>query len=93
MILFERTQTIPADRLTILMRQALSFQIENSVQNANKTGNASLQLKPKITSLLKDYEMVTVPTKCKRQFKGHKDNVKCVAFVGDNHDFIASGSR
>ncbi|KAI0563762.1 Translation initiation factor SUI1 [Gracilaria domingensis] len=75
---------IPPARLVHLLQQALAFQIASS-RHAPK-------LPPRIGTLLEDYESVVIPNKLQRAFVGHSGNVKCVTFVGEEGDTIASGS-
>lgn len=42
---------------------------------------------------MEDYRCSLLPNSLKNNFIGHKDNVKCVTFVGEQGSFIASGSR
>lgn len=42
---------------------------------------------------MEDYRCSLLPNSLKNNFIGHKDNVKCVSFVGEQGSFIASGSR
>eukprot|EP00178_Gracilaria_changii_P010664 TRINITY_DN309_c0_g1_i1.p1 TRINITY_DN309_c0_g1~~TRINITY_DN309_c0_g1_i1.p1 ORF type:complete len:600 (+),score=94.93 TRINITY_DN309_c0_g1_i1:58-1800(+) len=75
---------IPPTRLVHLLQQALAFQIGSS-RHAPK-------FPPRIGTLLEDYESVVVPNRLQRAFVGHTENVKCVTFVGEEGDTIASGS-
>lgn len=49
---------------------------------------------PRVTTLLQDYTSTVVPNKCSQIFRGHRSNVKCVAWVGgaENSEWIVSGS-
>ncbi len=42
--------------------------------------------------LLHDFSALVVPNCVKNEFKGHKSNVKCANFVGENGYRIISGS-
>ncbi|CAN8062671.1 unnamed protein product [Agarophyton chilense] len=75
---------IPPTRLVHLLQQALAFQIGSS-RHAPK-------LPPRIGTLLEDYESVVIPNKLQRAFVGHTANVKCLTFVGEEGDAVASGS-
>lgn len=44
-------------------------------------------------SLLEDYHFLMFPNSLLSKFIGHKDNVKCVDFVGIQGNYIVSGSR
>ncbi|PVU86082.1 hypothetical protein BB560_006816, partial [Smittium megazygosporum] len=75
---------IPKNRLLELFYQAVAYQIETNRYQSGKNRT--------ITTLLKDYEPIVIPNTLKNTFWGHTDNVKCVAFVGENGDYVASGS-
>ena len=51
-----------------------------------------LQLTFGISSLLSDYACYVLPNAPKTLLGGHKGNVKCVEFVGEEGNLIASGS-
>ncbi|PVU87218.1 hypothetical protein BB561_006430 [Smittium simulii] len=75
---------VPKKRLTQLLYQAVAYQIESNKYHTSEN--------PTITTLLQDYQPVVIPNKIKLDFLGHKSNVKCLAFVGTNGDYVASGS-
>eukprot|EP00899_Mesostigma_viride_P000063 jgi/Mesvir1/10057/Mv12126-RA.1 len=72
------------DRLIHLLRQAVLYQIEHSRYHP--------KLLPKVTTLLEDYQCFVLPNALKMTLAGHRGNVKCVDFVGDQGTYIASGS-
>eukprot|EP01027_Heterolobosea_sp_BB2_P009061 GEZU01013406.1.p1 GENE.GEZU01013406.1~~GEZU01013406.1.p1 ORF type:complete len:568 (+),score=81.26 GEZU01013406.1:190-1893(+) len=75
---------VPPNRLLKLLEQAVTHQVEETKYHP-KTA-------PEIKTLLTDYSCYVVPNALHKTFKGHKENVKCVTFVGDSGNFIASGS-
>lgn len=44
-------------------------------------------------SLLEDYAPFVLPNACTHVLRGHRDNIKCVEFVGSDGALLASGSR
>jgi hypothetical protein len=46
-----------------------------------------------LRSLLQDYTSFVIPNSDGLIFQGHLDPVKCLSFVGDEGQFIVSGSR
>ena len=75
---------VPPNRLLHLLRQAVAYQVEFSRYHP--------KIAPKITSLLEDYKATVIPNAEKHVFRGHTANVKCVEFVGEDGELIASGS-
>jgi hypothetical protein len=43
--------------------------------------------------VFQDYTCYVVPNKVQNTFLGHKANVKCLNFVGEQGSMIATGSR
>ncbi|KAI8804757.1 WD40-repeat-containing domain protein [Cladochytrium replicatum] len=76
--------SIPPNRLLNLLRQAVAYQIEGSLYHP--------LISPKITTLLQDYTALVIPNLVKHSLHGHLDNVKCVAFGGEEGKYIVSGS-
>eukprot|EP01134_Creolimax_fragrantissima_P007018 CFRG7018T1 len=75
---------VPPNRLLDLLRQAIAYQIEFSRYQP--------KIVPKIESLLNDFSSFLLPNAVKLSLKGHTANVKTCEFVGDDGDFLASGS-
>lgn len=75
---------LPPNRLLTLMQQAVAYQIEFSRYHP--------KVVPKINSLLQDYSALVLPNALMNNLAGHKRNVKCVTFVGEEGIYIASGS-
>ncbi|PVU98683.1 hypothetical protein BB559_001374 [Furculomyces boomerangus] len=75
---------VPRKRLTTLLSQAVAYQIESNRYH--------VEPHPSINTILVDYEPIIVPNTAKTTFTGHQANAKCVAYVGDDGDFVASGS-
>ena len=74
---------MPPNRLLTLCKQAVAYQIEFSRYHPRVT--------PNVPSLLDDYRCFTLPNEVHTTYTGHTDSVKCVTFVGENGDYIASG--
>ncbi|KAJ3307570.1 hypothetical protein HDU93_005985, partial [Gonapodya sp. JEL0774] len=70
-------------RLLTLLRQAVAYQVEFSPYHPKSS--------PRVTSLLKDYTSFVIPNAQQNVFEGHMNNVKCVAFVGEDGNWILSG--
>ncbi|KAJ3417585.1 hypothetical protein HDV05_000042 [Chytridiales sp. JEL 0842] len=75
---------IPPNRLLTLLRQAVAYQIEFSRYHP--------RIAPRITTLLQDYQTLIIPNAVKSTFVGHKGNIKCVEFTGEEGRKIVSGS-
>ncbi|KAI9143299.1 WD40-repeat-containing domain protein [Paraphysoderma sedebokerense] len=75
---------VPPNRLLSLLRQAVAYQIEFSRYHP--------RIAPKVTTLLQDYQSFIIPNAVRHTFTGHKGNIKCVDFVGEEGKLIASGS-
>lgn len=75
---------VPPNRLMTLMRQAVAYQIGSSRYMSERT--------PQVSTLLENYETIILPDTCHKTFLGHTDNIKSVTFLGENGDYIASGS-
>ena len=80
----DESKFVPPNRLLSMLRQAIAYQVESSRYQRT--------VAPKIHTLLHDYTPTVVPNASKSVFTGHKGNVKCVEFVGDDGRFIVSGS-
>eukprot|EP00158_Paraphelidium_tribonemae_P006014 Partr_v1_DN27631_c0_g1_i4_m65018 putative WD40 len=80
----EAVAHVPPSRLILLLRQAIAYQIDSGQYHPNVI--------PKISTLLFDYQTVVVPNACRLTMHGHRNNVKCVAWVGDEGLRFASGS-
>eukprot|EP00698_Gefionella_okellyi_P005108 TRINITY_DN14689_c0_g1_i1.p1 TRINITY_DN14689_c0_g1~~TRINITY_DN14689_c0_g1_i1.p1 ORF type:complete len:564 (-),score=73.00 TRINITY_DN14689_c0_g1_i1:15-1637(-) len=75
---------VPPQRLLHLLKQSFIHQIQASRYKP--------KIAPRITSLLEDYSPFVLPNASRMVLRGHRDNVKCVDFVGDDGRFIVSGS-
>ncbi|KAJ3196340.1 hypothetical protein HK101_009256 [Irineochytrium annulatum] len=75
---------VPPHRLLTLLRQAVAYQIEFSRYHP--------RIAPRITTLLQDYASVIIPNAVRNTYFGHKGNVKCVDFVGEQGLSVISGS-
>ncbi|RKO86665.1 WD40-repeat-containing domain protein, partial [Blyttiomyces helicus] len=75
---------VPPQRLLTLLRQAVAYQIEFSRYHP--------RIAPKVTTLLEDYASLIIPNAVCHTFTGHKGNVKCVEFVGEEGSMLVSGS-
>lgn len=69
---------------SINQRFIVAFQIESNRHHP--------QLTPRVTTLLQDYTNIVIPNKCIHTLTGHQSNVKCVHWVGDECEYLASGS-
>ncbi|KAJ3216610.1 hypothetical protein HDU67_009217 [Dinochytrium kinnereticum] len=78
------TFAVPPNRLLTLLRQAVAYQIEFSRYHP--------RIAPRITTLLQDYTSLIIPNAVRNTFWGHKGNIKCVEFVGEEGRAIISGS-
>ncbi|KAI7859171.1 WD40-repeat-containing domain protein [Circinella umbellata] len=75
---------IPPNRLLTLLRQAVAYQIEFSRYHP--------KVAPAVNSLLENYTSFVIPNASSRTLKGHRKNVKCVEFIGEEGREIVSGS-
>lgn len=75
---------LPPQRLVTLIRQAIAFQVEESMY--------LLRAPPRIGTILEDFECAVVPNAHCRTLFGHTGNVKCVTFVGAEGRAVATGS-
>ncbi|OLY82724.1 WD repeat-containing protein 5B [Smittium mucronatum] len=75
---------VPENRLSTLLYQAVAYQVYNNKYHTEHS--------PTVNTLLQDYEPPVLPNKIRSSFVGHKANVKCVTFIGEDGDYIASGS-
>lgn len=75
---------LPPGRLVNLIQQALAFQVDSSMYK--------LPAPPKIGTILEDFECFVVPNRLKNKLIGHRGNVKCVAFVGEEGRALVTGS-
>ncbi len=80
-----------------LLRQAVTYQIETNTSHMKVAPKIKtyylLSPLPNHSSLFEDFKGINVPNSRKVTFVGHKDNVKCIEFVGhEDGRYIASGS-
>ena len=75
---------VPPARMLHLLQQATAYQIESSRYHP--------RIAPRIHTLLHDYQCFVIPNDCRRTMVGHRGNVKCLEWVGDEGRMIASGS-
>ncbi|RIB15535.1 WD40-repeat-containing domain protein [Gigaspora rosea] len=75
---------IPPNRLLTLLQQAVKYQIECSRYHP--------RVAPSVDTLLHDYSSFVIPNALRSTFVGHKGNVKCVEFIGEEGREIVSGS-
>ncbi|ORY96519.1 WD40-repeat-containing domain protein [Syncephalastrum racemosum] len=75
---------IPPNRLITLLRQAVAYQIEFSRYHP--------KVAPTVDSLLEDYSSFVIPNSLAANLCGHRNNVKCVEFLGEEGREIVSGS-
>ncbi|KAI8840284.1 WD40-repeat-containing domain protein [Chytridium lagenaria] len=78
------TYAVPPHRLLTLLRQAVAYQIEFSRYHP--------RIAPRIKTLLQDYTSLIIPNAVRHTFWGHKGNIKCVEFIGQEGRSIISGS-
>ena len=76
--------SVPPNRLVRLLQQAVAHQISQN--------HYQPRAPPRIGTLLEDYRCFVLPNSVRHTFSGHRSNVKCVAFVGDAGERIATGS-
>mmetsp|Transcript_37641 Transcript_37641/g.150106 ORF Transcript_37641/g.150106 Transcript_37641/m.150106 type:complete len:603 (-) Transcript_37641:890-2698(-) len=74
----------PPKRLLDLIEQAFQFQVQN--------GKYHPKVPPKIGTVLEDYECFVLPNALRHSFRGHKGNIKSIAFCGEEGQLIVSGS-
>ncbi|CAI2185311.1 11560_t:CDS:10 [Funneliformis geosporum] len=89
MLNFENTDKdgsvyVPPSRLLTLLRQAVAYQIEFSRYHP--------RIAPRVNTLLQDYTSFVIPNAVRATLTGHRGNVKCVEFVGEEGREIVSGS-
>lgn len=77
-------QQVPPQRLIQLLGQAVCYQIEGSRYHP--------RVLPRIATLMEDYTCFLLPNANKTTFRGHRENVKCVDFVGEDGTMLISGS-
>ncbi|KAJ1561602.1 hypothetical protein HK405_003400, partial [Cladochytrium tenue] len=75
---------VPPNRLLTMLRQAVAYQIEFSRYHPG--------VAPRIKTLLEDYQSLIVPNSVRHAFSGHRGNVKCAIFIGEQGERILSGS-
>ncbi|KAJ3367671.1 hypothetical protein GGF31_007131 [Allomyces arbusculus] len=75
---------VPPNRLVTLLQQAVAHQVEAARYHPKLT--------PRVGTLLEDYSTVVLPNATRHVLRGHSENVKKVAFVGDAGKWIASAS-
>ncbi|CAM9749876.1 unnamed protein product, partial [Ascophyllum nodosum] len=74
---------MPPNRLVTLLQQAVAFQIEK--------GRYHPKVIPQASTLARDYRCPAVPNTPKDTYSGHHTGVKCVTFVGEEAELLASG--
>ncbi|CAG8446282.1 13569_t:CDS:10 [Acaulospora morrowiae] len=89
MLNFENTDKdgsiyVPPNRLLALLRQAVAYQIEFSRYHP--------RVAPRVNTLLQDYSSFVIPNATHATLIGHRGNVKCVDFIGEEGREIVSGS-
>ena len=67
-----------------LLKQGVAYQIEFSRHHPKNT--------PQVSTILEDYTPFLIPNTEKARLTGHTANVKCIEFLGENWDYLASGS-
>ncbi|CAK9879892.1 unnamed protein product [Sphagnum jensenii] len=77
-------QEVQPQRLLHLLKQAVRYQVEFSRYHP--------KVVPSIPTLLEDYSCFVLPNAHKTTFRGHRSNVKCVDFVGEEGTLLVSGS-
>ncbi|TMW58948.1 hypothetical protein Poli38472_007093 [Pythium oligandrum] len=75
---------MPENRLLQMLHQSVAYQMEFSRYHPKTV--------PKVTTLLHDFECEVLPNCVKSTYVGHSQNVKYVTFVGQDGEFLASGS-
>ncbi|KAL1916932.1 uncharacterized protein VTP21DRAFT_5129 [Calcarisporiella thermophila] len=75
---------VPPHRLLTLLRQAVAYQIEFSRYHPRTA--------PVIDTLMEDYTCFVIPNAVRARLCGHRGNVKCVSFLGEEGRQIVSGS-
>jgi COMPASS component SWD3 len=75
---------VPPGRLVHLIQQAVAFQVDSSLYR--------LSAPPRIGTILEDFECMVVPNTLRRNFVGHRGNVKCAEFVGEEGRAVVTGS-
>jgi len=75
---------VPSQRLVTLLQQAVGYQIEFNRYHPQAT--------PNVTTLLEDYKSFVLPNQTMHTLVGHQGNVKCVQFMGEEGNYIATGS-
>lgn len=83
--MISRPPFVAEDRLVELLQQAVAYQLEfSAIPESGMT--------TKVETLLEDYTSTEFPRTLSKTFLGHKSNVKCVTFMGDEGRLLASGS-
>eukprot|EP00658_Telonema_sp_P-2_P012246 TRINITY_DN14669_c0_g1_i5.p1 TRINITY_DN14669_c0_g1~~TRINITY_DN14669_c0_g1_i5.p1 ORF type:complete len:571 (+),score=161.32 TRINITY_DN14669_c0_g1_i5:109-1713(+) len=75
---------VPPDRLVEMMHQAVAYQIEFNRYQPSVT--------PRVSTLLEDYTTCVLPSTTVHTLTAHKANVKCVTWVGEDGQAVATGS-
>lgn len=75
---------VPENRLVQLLHQSVAYQMEFSRYHPKTV--------PKVSTLLRDFECEVLPNAVKSTYVGHAQNVKFVTFIGQDGEFLASGS-
>lgn len=66
---------LPQKRLLTLLQQAIAYQME--------FGRHHPKVVPQVTSFVSDYSPMVLPNALHKNYIGHKANVKCLTFVGE----------
>ncbi len=83
------TKKVPRGRLVQLLQQAVAYQIEFSRYQHQKT---KASLTTNFTTILEDYTCFVVPNTRHLTFTGHTKAVKCLTYLGDGGERLATGS-
>ncbi|KAG2386564.1 hypothetical protein C9374_002308 [Naegleria lovaniensis] len=91
------SSVVPQNRLLELLHQAVNYQAIESANYMETRSHISERFRGSrgpnaVSSLLFDYETLIIPNSLYNTFKGHKENVKCVEFIGKQGLYLASCS-
>ena len=93
------SSVVPQNRLVELLHQAVNYQaidsanyMENRYHISDRFKRSGLIGANVVTSLLFNYETFVIPNALYGCFKGHKENVKSVEFIGKQGLYLASSS-
>lgn len=67
-----------------MLRQAVAYQIDTSRYHP--------RIAARVSTLLDDYQSLIIPNAIRTSFVGHKGNVKCAVFIGEEGTSVISGS-